>query len=116
MGIVSCSWRKGSGPDQIAEWAGMLPQLARTRKHMHAGAMQRFPKRFKLSVSGRTQSVTASRLVGRGQCNRRGHSGMNRTIRHRRHARSLSECPDEARLAGEAKVVDNAFERLLGFT
>ena len=94
----------------------MQLQLARMRKHMRAGVMQRFPKRSKLSVSGRTQAVTASGLVGRGQFNRSGHSGMDRTIRHRRHAGSLSECPDEARLAGEAKVVDNAFEWLLGFT
>lgn len=73
---------------------------------------------FKLSVSGRAQSVIASRsrLVGRAQFNRSGHSGMDRTIRHRRHAGSLSEGPDEARLAGEAKFIDNAFERLLGFT
>lgn len=108
----------------------MLPQLARMRKHMRAGFMQSFPKRstcvaqtqavaesqFKLSAGGRTQAVTASGLVGRGQFNRSGHSGMGRTIRHRRHAGSLSECPDEARLAGEAKVIDNAFEWLLGFT
>lgn len=107
----------------------MLPQLARMRQHMRAGVMQRFPKRstcviqtqavaesqFKLSASGRTQSVTVSGLVGRGQFNRSGHSDMGRTIRYRRHAGSLSECPDEARLAGEAKVIDNAFERLLGF-
>ena len=107
----------------------MLPQLARMRQHMRAGFMQRFPKRstcvpqtqavaesqFKLSAGARTQAVTASGLVGRSQFNRSGHSGMDRTIRHRRHAGSLSECSDEARLAGEAKVVDNAFERLLGF-
>lgn len=110
----------------------MLPQLERMRmrKHMRVGAMQRFPKRaacvtptqavaesqFKLSASGRTQSVTASGLVGRGQFNRSGHSGMDYTIRHRRYAGSLSECPDEARLTCEAKVIDNAFEWLLGFT
>lgn len=108
----------------------MLPHLARVRKHMRAGFMQRLPKRstcvtqtqavtesqFKLSASGRTLSVAARGLVGRGQFNRSGHSGVGRTIRHRRHAGSLSECPDEARLAGETKVIDNAFERLLGFT
>lgn len=108
----------------------MQLQLARMCKHMCAGFMQRFPKRstcvtqtqavaeskFRLRASAGTQSVTASGLVGRGQFNRSGHSGVGRTIRHRRHASSLSECPDEARLTGEAKVIDNAFERLLGFT
>lgn len=34
------SWWEGSGRDQIAAWAAMLPQAA----HMCVGVMQRFPK------------------------------------------------------------------------
>ncbi|MFN3735558.1 hypothetical protein, partial [Comamonas testosteroni] len=38
------SWWKGSGRDQIAAWAAMLPHPARMCKHMRWEVMQRFPR------------------------------------------------------------------------